>query len=119
MSHSVILGSRLACSSPRLIAACHDLYQRLEPNHSPSDFDVKDHYLKSLVPSQDTSKLCMASLMYISALHLQYSIANCIFYFFWVFLVDPAGFEPAAPALQRQCSTRLSYGPWLESCNHV
>ena len=33
--------------------------------------------------------------------------------------MDPAGFEPAAPALQRRCSTRLSYGPWvliLHSC---
>ena len=26
-------------------------------------------------------------------------------------LVDPSGFEPEVPALQRQCITRLCYGP--------
>ena len=33
--HSVILGSMLMCSSPRLIAACHDLLRLLMPRHSP------------------------------------------------------------------------------------
>ena len=33
--HSVILGSKLMCSSPRLIAACHDLHRLLMPRHSP------------------------------------------------------------------------------------
>ena len=33
--HSVILGSKLMCSSPRLIAACHDLLRLLMPRHSP------------------------------------------------------------------------------------
>ena len=33
--HSVIPGSMLMCSSPRLIAACHDLLRLLMPRHSP------------------------------------------------------------------------------------
>ena len=33
--HSEIPGSKLACSSPRLIAACHVLHRLLAPRHSP------------------------------------------------------------------------------------
>jgi hypothetical protein len=33
--HSEILGSMLACSSPRLIAACHVLHRLLAPRHPP------------------------------------------------------------------------------------
>ena len=33
--HSEIRGSRLICSSPRLIAACHVLLRLLMPRHSP------------------------------------------------------------------------------------
>ena len=33
--HSVISGSKLMCSSPKLIAACHDLHRLLMPRHSP------------------------------------------------------------------------------------
>ena len=33
--HSEILGSKLMCSSPRLIAACHVLLRLLMPRHSP------------------------------------------------------------------------------------
>ena len=33
--HSDIPGSMLACSSPRLIAACHVLHRRLVPRHPP------------------------------------------------------------------------------------
>ena len=33
--HSEILGSKLACSSPRLIAACHVLHRLLAPRHPP------------------------------------------------------------------------------------
>ena len=31
------------------------------------------------------------------------------------FGMDPTGFEPVAPALQRRCSAKLSYGPCLFS----
>ena len=33
--HSEICGSKLMCSSPRLIAACHVLHRLLMPRHSP------------------------------------------------------------------------------------
>ena len=35
LPHSVILGSRLVCSSPRLIAAYHDLHRLSMPRHPP------------------------------------------------------------------------------------
>ena len=35
LPHSVICGSRLMCSSPQLIAACHDLRRLLMPRHPP------------------------------------------------------------------------------------
>ena len=34
--HSDIFGSMLACSSPKLIAACHVLHRRSKPRHPPS-----------------------------------------------------------------------------------
>ncbi|OUQ55223.1 hypothetical protein B5E56_14310 [Flavonifractor sp. An112] len=33
--HSEICGSKLMCSSPQLIAACHVLHRLLMPRHSP------------------------------------------------------------------------------------
>ena len=35
LPHSVISGSMLICSSPKLFAACHDLHRLLMPRHSP------------------------------------------------------------------------------------
>ena len=35
LPHSVICGSKLMCSSPQLIAACHDLRRLLMPRHPP------------------------------------------------------------------------------------
>ena len=35
LPHSEISGSRLICSSPKLIAACHVLHRLLMPRHSP------------------------------------------------------------------------------------
>ena len=46
--HSVIHGSMLMCSSPWLIAACHDLLRLLMPRHSPCA-------LSSLTSSEQTT----------------------------------------------------------------
>ena len=35
LPHSVISGSTLMCSSPKLFAACHDLHRLLMPRHPP------------------------------------------------------------------------------------
>ena len=35
-SHSEILGSKVACTYPKLIATCYVLRRRLEPSHSPN-----------------------------------------------------------------------------------
>ena len=43
--HSEIPGSKLACSSPRLIAACHVLHRRHVPRHPPCAL----YYLTSIL----------------------------------------------------------------------
>ncbi len=40
LPHSGILGSQLACSSPRLIAACHALHRPKAPRHPPHTFTI-------------------------------------------------------------------------------
>jgi len=53
--HSEILGSKLACSSPRLIAACHVLHRLLAPRHSP-------YALSSLIIKLTQSVFCQTPL---------------------------------------------------------
>ena len=50
LPHSVISGSMLICSSPKLFAACHDLHRLLMPRHSPCA-------LYSLTCSKESSTL--------------------------------------------------------------
>lgn len=40
-SHSAILGSTDVCSSPKLIAAYHDLHRQLKPSHPPDSISSK------------------------------------------------------------------------------
>ena len=55
--HSVIHGSMLMCSSPWLIAACHDLLRLLMPRHSPCA-------LSSLTSSEQTALVSAPSTPY-------------------------------------------------------
>ena len=52
--HSEISGSKLICSSPKLIAACHVLHRLLMPRHSPCA-------LYSLTYLLGASSMCSAS----------------------------------------------------------
>ena len=47
LPHSDIPGSTLACSSPRLFAACHVLHRRLVPRHPPCALIRLTHNLPS------------------------------------------------------------------------
>jgi hypothetical protein len=53
--HSEILGSKPACGSPRLIAACHVLHRLLAPRHSP-------YALSSLIIKLTQSVFCQTPL---------------------------------------------------------
>ena len=97
--HSDILGSKPACGSPRLIAACHALHRFLAPRHPP-------FALSSLTTNYDY-------LENIAWLHSRINVFNCqrasrpeprhlvdrI-----QRLVEMTGFEPATPCLQSRCS---------------
>ncbi len=58
--HSVIPGSTLMCSSPRLIAACHDLLRLLMPRHSPCALSSLTSFGASLLapPGSTVQELC-------------------------------------------------------------
>ena len=48
-SHSGILGSKIACISPRLFAACHALHRHQKPSHPPNS--LYDLFAKKLLES--------------------------------------------------------------------
>ena len=112
--HSEILGSKLMCSSPRLIAACHVLHRLLMPRHSPCalisltsstrtsyrSFPCKHE--NSLPPSRLLSKLnplrwasiwCRSSLLWFSIRIMQASVwLHCSFVTLLNFLKSPQKF---------------------------
>ena len=61
--HSEIRGSRLICSSPRLIAACHVFHRLLMPRHSPYallyyySFSHMHKFLRAYGPSRSLSRI--------------------------------------------------------------
>ena len=61
--HSVILGSMDMCSSPRLIAACHDLLRLLMPRHSPCALSsLTSRRKRSLRHVSGSQELCRHNL---------------------------------------------------------
>ena len=59
--HSEIRGSKLICSSPRLIAACHVLHRLLMPRHSPYALVRLNFLHRSLIC--DLSDLCCSQFL--------------------------------------------------------
>ena len=57
--HSEIPGSMLACSSPRLIAACHVLHRRHVPRHPPCALS----YLTRIPPGSPSTRSARATRM--------------------------------------------------------
>ena len=90
--HSDIPGSMLACSSPRLIAACHVLHRRLVPRHPPCAL-LHLTSTKSLVSHQETcTKRC--------AFHPKPRTPSCAYRLTRCprpFLTNPCCQEAAAP----------------------
>ena len=108
--HSEIFGSKRACRSPKLIAACCVLRRLMKPRH----------------PSIAVTGLCKRST--ILGVYLTYSLS--IYLNFQrtklndrspAFLtkspremVGPDGLEPSTPRLSSACSNQLSYEPMVK-----
>jgi hypothetical protein len=68
--HSEILGSKPACGSPRLIAACHVLHRLLAPRHPPyalSSLIIKLTQSVFAVPGSQVSRLASDSCDLVAA----------------------------------------------------
>ena len=113
--HSEIFGSKRACRSPKLIAACCVLRRLMKPRH----------------PSIAVTGLCKRShysrrLSYPLTLHYPKLSKNEIRYLAPSFpsiaqpknrpaakMVGPDGLEPSTPRLSSACSNQLSYEPMI------
>ena len=100
LSHSDIRGSKVACTSPRLVAACHVLHRLREPRHPPY---ALIYFRNILFFRQQTegrifktfSSFVSLSIMSQTALSFRTYVEN-------------NGFEPLTPCLQSRCSSQLS-----------
>ena len=95
LSHSEIRGSKAACASPRLFAACRVLRRLREPRHPPcalNYFPAPPH-LRGVFRPDLRPELAFAS---VTSCHRT------------PFCVENNGFEPLTPCLQSRCSSRLS-----------
>ena len=72
--HSEICGSKLICSSPQLIAACHVLHRLPMPRHSPYAL-LRLNYLQQF----DLLLLVLAFARIAVLIHLQCLWQNCFF----------------------------------------
>jgi hypothetical protein len=105
--HSEIPGSKPACGSPRLIAACHVLHRLLAPRHSPyalSSLTKCSLHLTFLRHQPEgwigheyvVKKLPIAEYSVVKKPVAENLSANC--------LVENTGIEPVTPWLQTRCS---------------
>ena len=128
--HSEISGSKLICSSPQLIAACHVLHRLPVPRHSPCALSsltfclglfwflflskffawIKDSSLKTIVDESFDSYLIFCLL---------YHLFSCYSFFkvqWWVIpqkmrLVEMRRIELLTPCLQGRCSPSWATPP--------
>lgn len=63
-SHSVIPGSKDACSSPRLIAACYDLHRLPVPRHPPYALTCLTILFRLLFPVNKVARTCVCARTY-------------------------------------------------------
>ena len=128
MPHSDISGSKLVCSSPKLIAAYRVLLRLLVPRHPScalSSLTTKKQSLKNCLPVSQHKLLTFADiyislninffLAEFSSRHfLQLSINRRSFFscFPQAVLVGVLGFEPRTSSLSGTRSNQLSYTPW-------
>ena len=121
--HSEIPGSKLMCSSPRLIAACHVLHRLSMPRHSPcalisltsskqSPFRSEHplgysslHFLASPLPREPACAGLRSELDDFFLVQDQIEMLGRLPKHFNLFLVEVTGLEPVTPCLQSKCST--------------
>ena len=92
--HSDIRGSKLICSSPRLIAACHVLHRLPMPRHPPYAL-LRLNYLRQFVPAS----LVLALSKNCCVPYLQCFWQNCFFYPLRKNLIFSSGKFPSLPFL--------------------
>ena len=113
LSHSEILGSKIICIYPRLIAAYHVLHRLSEPRHPPS---ALIYFLTIVDRTNKYIRLSFAHtfsfLFVVRSLELLFYSLACV-NMSKIFSgtcpgVENNGFEPLTPCLQSRCSSQLS-----------
>src|SRR5215813_829579 len=108
--HSDIRGSRPACGSPRLFAACHVLLRFPAPRHPPSALTslTTIFFFALSTPSLRRSAwlLSRSSPSSVVKEHREHECARDCWNTLRIThaLVEMTGFEPATPCLQSRCS---------------
>ena len=115
LSHSEISGSKVICTSPKLVAAYHVLHRLREPRHPPyalSYFRLRlVQYPKGTLHDVAHTFSCI-EIFFSTVL----SVTTCQRSFFRLLrvmcealeCVENNGFEPLTPCLQSRCSSQLS-----------
>lgn len=143
LPHSDTPGSSLACSFPRIFAACRVLLRLLAPRHSPYALTffiiLQKFFTTSTIPQSPFVTYCIVLFL---GMHVFLCCCSCccstthfvgkrlllsnrffatqmsIFVFSSIidFLVGLTGLEPVTPRLSSACSNQLSYRPGLGLC---
>ena len=98
LSHSEISGSKVICTSPKLIAAYHVLHRLREPRHPPC---ALAYFLSSSGPKT-------GSLIYTFSLYFYFLYHHVKDRFPKEGRVENNGFEPLTLCVQGRCSSQLS-----------
>ena len=96
--HSEIPGSKPACGSPRLIAACHVLHRFPAPRHPPF---ALSSLTTNLLLWRTSPGYTRESPYSVFKDRSEYGLASIVSH---SRLVEMTGFEPATPCLQSRCS---------------
>ena len=104
LPHSEILGSKVICTYPKLIAAYHVLHRLREPRHPPS---ALAYFLSPRTYVRvDISSACSIFLLLYFFEVVQY--VKDLFLPLTEFIVENNGFEPLTLCVQSRCSSQLS-----------
>ena len=103
LSHSGTRGSKVACTSPRIIAACRALHRLLEPRHPPYALihfrRTPEYYGRCCILRHGglADPRSFFPLLLVTSCHRTILLT-----------VENNGFEPLTPCLQSRCSSQLS-----------
>ena len=118
LPHSEIFGSKRACRSPKLIAACCVLHRQITPRH-PSmavtgfmqTLNILGVYF-TLLPI----RLSKNEIVFVVVSHHPTWTNRPICPIYLEYMVGPDGLEPSTPRLSSACSNQLSYEPVVGKC---